>query len=80
LKASFFLPLTGRAAVPEFTITLTDEQAGQLRELVDYWGDSLQEALRRIAMRGIDLELQVKAHDEREAAGLPHDQDDGIPF
>jgi hypothetical protein len=68
--------------VPEITITLTDEQAAQLRELADYWSESLQEALRRIAGRGIDLELQIKAHDEREAAGLPPttDLDDDIPL
>jgi hypothetical protein len=33
--------------MPEFSITLTDEQAGQLRELAAYWGDSLEEALHR---------------------------------
>lgn len=43
---------------------------------------SLEEALRRIAVRGIDMELQIKHHDEQEAAGIPRspDLDDDIPF
>ena len=69
----------------EFTITLTDEEAAQLRELADYWHPSPDEALRRVAVQWIDMELQVKAHDERDKAGLPSthptgDLDDGIPF
>jgi hypothetical protein len=66
----------------DFSVTLTDDEAAGLRELAAYWGESLEEALRRIAGRGIDMELQIKAHDEREAAGIPPvaDLDDGIPF
>lgn len=65
-----------------FTVELTDEQAGQLRELAEYWHITLEEALHRIAGRGIDMELQIKYHDEREAAGLPPatDLDDDIPL
>lgn len=64
------------------TVELTDEQAGALSELAAWWSESLEEALRRVAVRGIDMELQIKAHDEREAAGIPRSRnlDDGIPF
>jgi hypothetical protein len=67
----------------EFTVTLTDEEAAALSELAAHWQEkSLAETLRRVAVRGLDMELQIKAHDEREAAGLPPvaDLDDGIPF
>jgi len=70
------------ATARNFTVTLTGKEAEGLREMAAYWGESLEEALRRIAGRGIDMELQIKAHDERGAAGLPPatDLDDGIPF
>lgn len=66
----------------EFTVTLTDDEAAGLKELADYWRTSPQEALRRAAAEGLDMALQIKAHDEREAAGIPRsaDLDDGIPF
>ena len=66
----------------DFTVTLTDDEAAQLRELADHWRVTPQEALRRAAVNGLDMELQIKAHDEREAAGIPPvaDLDDGIPF
>jgi hypothetical protein len=66
----------------DFTVTLTDDEAAQLRELADHWRVTPEEALRRAAVDGIDMELQIKHHDEREAAGLPptSDLDDGIPF
>jgi hypothetical protein len=74
-----------------FTVTLTDDQAADLSELARHWNHSLEEMLRRIAVDGIDMEMQIKAHDEREAAGEPErenpnrdkpggDLDDGIPF
>jgi hypothetical protein len=68
--------------MPEFTITLTDEQAEGLRELAGYWRKSFNEALRRVAVEGLDMALQIKAHDEHEAAGKPRksDLDDNIPF
>ena len=55
----------------EFTVALTDEQAAQLRELAAHWRESLQETLRRVAVDGLDMALQIKAHDEDEAAGRP---------
>jgi hypothetical protein len=64
----------------QFTITLTDEEAAGLKELAAYWNGSLEEALRRAAVEGLDMALQIKAHDEQEAAGIPRsgDLDDGI--
>ena len=66
----------------DFTVTLTDEQAAQARELAEHWGVTLDEALRIGAVEGLDMAIQIKAHDERKAAGLPPatDLDDGIPF
>jgi hypothetical protein len=51
-----------------FTIELTGEQTDALRELAGSWNDTLEEALRRIAVRGIDTELHPQHYDEREAA------------
>jgi hypothetical protein len=68
----------------EITITLTDEQAGQLRELSDHWGVPIEEALRQVASDAIGpalhMALHIKPHDEREAAVLLPEYDDGIPF
>jgi hypothetical protein len=66
----------------EFAVTLTDKEAAQARELAAYWNVTPDEALRRAAVDGLDMALQIKAHDEREAAGIPrsNDLDDGIPF
>jgi hypothetical protein len=65
-----------------FTVELTGKQAARLKELAAYWRSSPEEELQCIAVNGIEMELQVKAHDEREAAGVPRsrDLDDGIPF
>jgi hypothetical protein len=70
----------------EFTLALTDEQAAQLRELAAYWRVNLEEAFRRAAVDGIDMALQIEAHDEEQANprtrqhGPGGDLDDGIPF
>jgi len=74
--------------MPQFTVTLTDEEAAQLRELADHWRVTPEEALRHAAVNGIDMELQIKAHDEAAAnpdsrprpTGPGSDLDDGIPF
>ena len=72
--------------MPQFTVTLTDEEAAQLRELADHWRVTPEEALRRAAADGIDMELQIKAHDDEQANPTPRkpgpggDLDDGIPF
>ena len=65
-----------------FMVELTEEQAAQARELAEHWGVTPDEAVRRAAVDGIDLALQIKHHDEREAAGLPRtsDLDDDIPL
>ena len=71
-----------------FRVTLTDEQAAQARELAAYWRVTLDEALRLAAVDGLDVAIQIKAHDEREAAGLPDPHappsgtklDDDLPF
>ena len=66
----------------ELTIMLTDEEEGQLRELSDHWGVPIEEALRQVASDAIGpaLHMALKPHDEREAAVLPPEEDDGIPF
>jgi hypothetical protein len=80
------LERTGRDAVPEFTITLTDDEAGQLRELADHWRETLEEALRRVVKEGIDIAMMEKANDEQHANSTPRqygpsgDLDDDIPF
>jgi hypothetical protein len=51
-----------------FTVELTAEQTDGLRELAGCWNETLEEALRRIAVRGIDTELHLQHYDEREAA------------
>jgi hypothetical protein len=51
-----------------FTVELTGEEIQGLRELAASWGESLEQALRRIAVRGIDMELHLRHYDEREAA------------
>lgn len=53
-----------------FTVKLAGEQIEGLRELAGYWNKSLDEALRRIAVRGIDLELHMKNYDQRESSVL----------
>ena len=69
-----------------FTITLTDEQAAQLRELADHWRESLQETFRRIVKEGIDMAMMEKANDEQHASSTPRqygpsgDLDDDIPL
>jgi hypothetical protein len=73
------------AKAGEFTITLTGEEAEEVNKLAAYWRVSLEEALRRAAVEGLDMAMQIKAHDE--AAGNPFrprrgtgDLDDDIPF
>lgn len=53
-----------------FTIELTGEQVDGLRDLARGWNETLDEALRRIAVRGIDMELHIKHYDERESSVL----------
>lgn len=61
--------LRGRKTFTQkFTLELTREQVEGLRELAGYWTLSLDEALYRIAGRGIDMELHLRHYDEREAA------------
>jgi hypothetical protein len=86
---AFFLPgRTGgsnAAMTQQFTITLTAEEAEQVNKLAAYWRVSLEEALRRAAMDGLDMAMQIKAHNE--AVGNPFrprktgmsDLDDDIP-
>jgi hypothetical protein len=71
----------------QFTVTLTDEQAAGLKELAAYCRASLEETLRRVAVDGLDMALQIKAHDEEQANPTPPrqygpsgDLDDDIPF
>ena len=52
----------------KFTVELTGEEIQGLRELASAWGKSAEEALHRIAVRGIDMELHLRHYDEREAA------------
>jgi hypothetical protein len=70
----------------QFTITLTAEEAEQVNKLAAYWRVTPDEALRRAAVDGLDMAMQIKAHDE--AHGNPFrprktglsDLDDDIPF
>jgi hypothetical protein len=88
LKAIFLSETNRRDAVPqEFTITLTDEEAEQVNKLAAYWRVSLDEALRRAAVDGLDMAMQIKAHDEAaknpfrpRKTGPGGDLDYGIPF
>jgi hypothetical protein len=73
------------AAVPqEFTVTLTEEQAEQVNKLAAYWRVTLEEALRLAAVDGLDMAMQIKAHDEADKNPFrprgPNDLDDDIPF
>jgi hypothetical protein len=71
-----------------FTVALTDEEAGELRELAAYWDYSLEEAMHRVVMDGLDIEMQLKAigagrnmaPPDEPATGPGGDLDDGIPF
>jgi hypothetical protein len=65
-----------------FMVTLTGEQAAIALELAKHWGVTPDEAVRLAAVDGLDVAMQIKAHDEREAAGIPrsNDLDDDIPF
>jgi hypothetical protein len=72
----------------KFTIMLTDDEAAQGNKLAAYWRVTLEEALRRAAVDGLEMAMQIKAHDEAAANPFPRprntgpggDLDDGIPF
>lgn len=70
----------------QFTVTLTGEQAEELRQLADHWRETLEEALRRVVKEGLDLAMMVKANDDEQTNPRPRqygpsgDLDDDIPF
>jgi hypothetical protein len=71
--------------MPEFTVTLTDEQEKALRQLADHWRESLDDALARVVSEGIDSLMSDKENDERHAEDMrrvigPGGMDDDIPF
>jgi DNA-binding MarR family transcriptional regulator len=71
--------------MPQFRITLTDEQAEALRQLADHWRESLDDALARVVSEGIDSLLSDKENDERHDEDMrraigPGGMDDDIPF
>jgi hypothetical protein len=72
------------AKAGEFTVTLTDEQAGEARELAAWWNVTLDEAVRRAAVEGLNIAMMEKANDEHHAMprkiGPSGDLDDDIPF
>jgi len=71
--------------MPQFTITLTDEQAEALRQLADHWRESLDDTFARVVREGIDRLMSDKANDEHHAEDMrrvigPGGMDDDIPF
>jgi hypothetical protein len=69
-----------------FMIALTGEETEQVNKLAAHWRATPDEALRRAAVDGLDMAMQIKAHDE--AHGSPFrtrkpgmsDLDDDIPI
>jgi hypothetical protein len=49
-----------------FTVTLTGEEAEQVNKLAAYWRVTPDEALHRAAVDGLDMAMQIKAHDEAQ--------------
>jgi len=88
LAARFFMePRTGTAGrpMPQFSITLTDEQAEDLRQLAHHWHESPDEILHRVVTEGIDRLMSEKENDEHHAEDMrrvigPGGMDDDIPF
>ena len=71
--------------MPEFTVTLTDEQEEALRQIAGHWRESLEDALARVVREGFDMAMMEKAHDEHRAEDMrraigPGGMDDDIPF
>ncbi len=71
--------------MPQFSITLTDEQEEALRQLADHWRESLEDALARVVREGFDMAMMEKADDEHHTEDMrrvigPGGMDDDIPF